>query len=289
MSIALALTSIFLWSINYPLSKLMVTHLPPLISMSIRCAIGGALLVGFAGLPSRDEIKSIVKISLNQFTLNFTFFALGIQYTSASLASLITQIDVPFTILLSVIFLNEKFKFHYIIGFVISLTGIYIASMTEHTLLSFNPASILFLILSSLFYSISVIQIKNSSIHLFKLNAWGLIFASLALVILSFFIEKDWNTLEILNFNLIYVVLIALSSTIAFLLWSYLIKKMNVSKLSSLLLLIPALSMLLSGFILNEPMSFRFIVGILFTILGISLFYLQDVWNTFVNKSKESL
>lgn len=254
----------------------MVHHLPPIFAMGSRCILGGIFLIGFAKLPSKKEFKVILKISLNMFTLNFLFFSIGIKTTSSNVAALITQIDVPFTIILSIFFLNEKFRFRYFIGFLIGIVGLNLILINDYKSLQFTSLSILSLIFSSFFYSISVIQLKKTSLDLLKLNSWGLILSGVTLFILSLLIEQKMISYEIVNINLLFSLLLAITSTCVFILWSYLIKHLNITKLSSFLLLIPLFSLIFNAMILHEIITFRLILGILVTLLGVSIFHTQN-------------
>ncbi len=164
----------------------MVNYFPPIFSMGYRCMLGGLILVGFAKLPSKEECKAIFKISINLFTLNFLFFSIGIKITSSSIAALVTQIDVPFTMILSVFFLNEKFKFRYLFGFLIAIIGIYLVLINDYKILKFSFLSILSLTLSSFFYSISTIQLKKTTLNLIKLNSWDLFLVALLYLLYLF-------------------------------------------------------------------------------------------------------
>jgi drug/metabolite transporter (DMT)-like permease len=79
------------------------------------------------------------------------------------------------------------------------------------------------------------------------LNSWALVFSAAALFALSFFIENKPNVREVVGTNIIFSVLLSITSTFVFILWPYLIRHLNVTKLSSSLLLIPIFSLAFNG------------------------------------------
>ncbi len=104
----------------------------------------------------------------------------------------------------------------------------------------------------------------------------GLIFSGATLFIVSFFIEQKISAREILDINILFSGLLAVTSTCVFILWSYLIRHFNVTKLSSFLLLIPIFSLVFNAMILNELITFKLVLGVLTTLLGISIFHTQQ-------------
>ncbi len=106
--VVLALISVSIWGFNFTISKIALTNFPPFLALSIRFFIAFIILFPFYPKPP-IPIKQIVIVSLffGLGHLGFMYFALYIGI-SASIGVVVTQIGVPFTILLAFLFFKEK-------------------------------------------------------------------------------------------------------------------------------------------------------------------------------------
>jgi O-acetylserine/cysteine efflux transporter len=97
------------------------------------------------------------------FSLQFSLLFIGIGMNVApGLASLITQIQVIFSILLGVIFFKEVAHIWQIIGSIISFAGLLVVA--KHVEGSVSLEGFLFLIGAALFWSIGKLISKNLQI-----------------------------------------------------------------------------------------------------------------------------
>ena len=103
-----ALLCIGIWGLSFPFFKLILTKgVPPLLLVHLRFAIGALILLPWLK-PLGDNKLKVFWLSLTLHSIPVTLTAVAVGKVDASLASLTTQLDVPFSWLLCVIFLKEK-------------------------------------------------------------------------------------------------------------------------------------------------------------------------------------
>jgi drug/metabolite transporter (DMT)-like permease len=126
--LALSLAVIF-WGVSFVATKIALESIPTFTLVLTRFALAGCvfmilmLLRGFPRLTLKEHAK-IILIALCEPGLYFTFETVGLQYTTASMASLIIATIPVAVLILSASFLGEHTGPAGIIGMGISLGGI---------------------------------------------------------------------------------------------------------------------------------------------------------------------
>jgi len=121
--------AVIFWGVSFVATKIALESIPTFTLVLTRFALAGCvflilmLLRGFPRLTLKEHAR-IMLIALCEPGLYFTFETIGLQYTTASMASLIIA-TIPIAVLiLSALFLGERTRLAGIIGMVISLGGI---------------------------------------------------------------------------------------------------------------------------------------------------------------------
>ena len=111
------------WGLNFAISKIGLTEVPPLLLLSIRFGLAGLIFLPFAKF-DRNNLFPLFKIglTLNVGHYGFAFVALSILPGSA--VAVILQSQVPIAIFLSYLFLQEKLSFKQSLGIVFAIMGI---------------------------------------------------------------------------------------------------------------------------------------------------------------------
>jgi O-acetylserine/cysteine efflux transporter len=121
---ALAVIVAIVWGVNFVIIHVGLETFPPLLFASIRFVFVAFPAIFFVGRPGVSW-KAVVGIGLfmsaGQFGLLFTAIHIGLP---AGLASLVLQVQAPFTILFAVAFLGERPARAQLVGVAVAIAGI---------------------------------------------------------------------------------------------------------------------------------------------------------------------
>lgn len=113
-----------IWAGSNIISKLVVAHwgVPPLYYAAVRFALVAALTLPWL-LPAPRPTWRMVLVGLLMGGGNFALLFMGFQTASPSAASVVIQLGVPFTTLLSMVMLGEKIRWRRGLGIALTLAG----------------------------------------------------------------------------------------------------------------------------------------------------------------------
>ncbi len=256
-AIMMALTSIALWGINFPVTKLAMQNCPPVLLMAVRLGLAGFVLIFFAKFPAtRAEFAKVLKLSVTQYGINFALCALGLQRSGAGIASIITLTDVPFSIILAFLILGERPSKRAVLGTAIALAGAIVVSYPGN--MQSSIVGCVMLLGASFAYAFSSIQAKQIRLDAFSTMAWASLMAAPQLFLTSYLVEPHaWNQLENIctPTQTIYIVYLVGSSSVAFTLWIHLLRSYNIAQIMPLVLLLPVLAVAGGVFCLGESLT----------------------------------
>jgi len=264
-----------IWGVNFVAIKVGLEEIPPLFLVSARFFLTCFPVMFFVRRPAAP-FKMVIWYGLIMFGLPFSLLFLGMYAgLSAGLASLLLQLQVFFTILLSVLFLEERLHPWQIIGAVVSFAGIALVAMNlggEATLSGF-----LLVIAAAAFWGAgNVISKKIGKVNTVSLVAWGSLIAWPPLLVLSLMIEGvskilysvqhvTWSSVSALLF------ITYLATLFAFGAWSWLIHHHPLKIIAPFTLLVPVFGILSSVLWLNEPLQSWKIFAALLIISGLCI------------------
>jgi O-acetylserine/cysteine efflux transporter len=279
----LAFCIVLIWGLNFVAIKLGVLGFPPLFLVFARFFLTCFPLIFFIKKPN-VAFKKVLQYGLIMFALQFTFLFLGISKGVApGLASLITQSQVFFSVVLASIFFGEKPHKAQILGFITSFSGL--AIVANHVNGFVTLEGFIYLLLAALFWSIgNLLSKKMGKTNTLSLIVWSSFIACPPLLGVSLFFEgKDAILLALTNINpvslgaLCYITIA--STLIGYTVWSFLINHLPLSTVSSFTVLIPIVAMMSSVVIINEPLypwkiaaATLVISGLLINLFGRALF-----------------
>jgi O-acetylserine/cysteine efflux transporter len=112
------------WASNNIISKIVVSEwgVPPLFYAAVRFAIVGLVMLPWL-LPAPRPLWRIIVIALLMGGGNFALIFIGFQTASPSAASVVLQLGVPMTTLLSVMMLGERIRWRRGLGIALTLVG----------------------------------------------------------------------------------------------------------------------------------------------------------------------
>lgn len=299
----LAALSVFFWGITFVCTKYLLRDFTSLEILFFRfiAAYSGLWLLRpkFEKIAARDNIlfalAGLTGVVLYQLTEN-----IAIHFTNASNVSVIVSICPLFTAIITQIFLKEKhLSLWFIIGFIISITGVTLVCFNGNTTLEFNPKGDFLALLSGIcwgFYSmlISIINKKNydpvcstrrifffSVVIMIPLSFTGWLLSSGMICgnaensefIQSFYFSfnKTINAARFSNpLNWLYLLFLGvIANGFCFAMWNKACKIAGTVKVSCGLYLIPVVTIIFAFFTLGEKITLLGAIGALITIAGL--------------------
>jgi len=122
-------SAVIFWGISFVATKIALESIPTFTLILARFALAGCVFLilmvlrGFPRLTRKDHGK-VILIALCEPGLYFTFETIGLQYTTAPMASLIIATIPVAVFILATLFLGERTRLVGIVGMVASLAGI---------------------------------------------------------------------------------------------------------------------------------------------------------------------
>lgn len=279
----LAAVCVFFWGITFVCTKYLLNDFTPLEILFYR------FIAAYIGLwillPKYEKIaaQDNILFALAGFfgvILYQLFENIAINYTNASNVSVIVSICPLFTAIFSQIFLKEKhLSLWFIIGFVISITGIVLVCFNGNIELKLNPKGDFLALVSAVCwgaYSVLVSLINKKNYNQICATRRIFFFAVLMMIPLMFFgnhndvapgVERFTKLMNILC--LLFLGIIA--SGFCFAAWNKACKIVGTVKVSCGLYLIPVVTIVFAFFVLGEKITVLGALGAAMTIAGLFL------------------
>lgn len=234
----------------------------------------GSLIAKKPMLPEKTAYGKIALLSLFQTVLQYLFFYVGLAHTTGVKSSVIKGADVFICVLASaLIFKLEKLTAKKIIGCVIGMAGVVIINLAGGTIdMSMTFLGEGFIILSMLAHTMSSVLIKIFSknhnpvmLSAFQFTLGGIIMTLCGMIF--------GGTLPNVTIKGIAMLLyLALVSSVAYSLWSTLLKYNPVSRISVFGFMNPVFGVILSAILLGETeqaFSLNAVIALVFICTGI--------------------
>ncbi len=269
----LALLVPLTWALGFTVAKAALDEFPPLLLMSMRFFIAGLILVWFVPIP-RHCLKDLFWISLVGSTVQYGLTFTGLSMIDASLGGIIVQLEVPFSVLLAVIFFRERPGLLRIIGMTVSFIGI--ALIAGKPSLSGQLEGILLTASGALVWAIGQIMYKRISSQIDGLTgiAWIGVIAAPQMLIGSMIFETGqvdalMNASWVGWASVVYLGLIM--TVVGYGIWFTVLARNPVSHVMPVLLVLPVFTVLFSVLLLGERPSLEVLLGGVTILAGVSL------------------
>ncbi len=293
-----ALASMFFWGLSYIWSKVVFESYSPLTTIFFRLII--SVLVLFALLAVTGSIEKIRKEDRFFFVLTalfnpFLYFVgenYGLSFASASTSAIIVATIPLFSPFIAWITYRERLRPANFAGLIISFIGLILVVFNNSFELQINLWGVLLLfmaVFSALFYMVYLRKLdkKYSPVTIVAYqNFLGVIYF---LPLFLFFDYRDIVlTIPESKILLALLMLGVFSSSLAYVLYVYVVKHIGIIKSSLYTNLIPVFTILFSILLLNEEINNRRMIGMVVVIFGLILSeYGKEENSAFVNKSDE--
>ncbi|MEK9756151.1 MAG: DMT family transporter [Bacteroidota bacterium] len=211
-----------IWGSSYILIKKGLIGLTPIQVGSLRMIITTLIIVPFSlsvlkQIP-KNKIKWVVfSAFIGTFFPNY-LFAFAETEISSAVAGVMVSLTPLFTLLISVIFFNEKFLKKQFFGVVVGFVGILILVNNEFLISGLNLLYVSFTILAAFFYAINANILKYKLPNISAVAIIGMSFIFLCVPAFFILLSTDFPILTFTNDSLIlesifYIVVLAVFGT----------------------------------------------------------------------------
>lgn len=246
-----------------------------------RFLLAGLVLLMFAVTSGKSitnmkplHYKQMTLLGLTQTSLQYVFFYIGLAYTTGVAGSIMNATSTFFSVLLAhYLYQNDRLSFNKIIGCVLGFVGVMVVNfspdLTNFTFTLMGEGSV---VLAAFILSAATIYGKRISQHIdstvmtgYQLAIGGLVLTLGGYLFGGKLTEFGWQALLLLGY-------LVLLSSVAFALWSLLLKYNRVGMVAPFNFLIPVSGAVLSAIFLNESiMEWRNVLALLLVCSGIWL------------------
>ncbi len=273
--------SMFFWGFSFIWTKSVFEFYKPITIILFRLVISSGFLF-FLNI----FLKKLNKITIHNFKwlLLLSFFQpfmyfigenYGLYQVSPTVAAVIIATIPLFTPIAAWFFLKEKLAFMNYFGIVLSIFGVLMVILKPDLTLVASPNGVILLfmaVLAAVAYSVVLMKIRN------KMNVYSLITYQNTIGIFMFaplFFIIEYNDFAAVGFKikpmLSIIQLAVFASSLAFVLFTYGVQKLGISKANTFSNSIPVFTAFFSFFLLEERLSFLNIFGIGIVIAGLFL------------------
>lgn len=223
---------------------------------------------------NKKQLLSLVLLGLTQTTLQYTFFYIGLSYTTGVKGAILNGTGTFFSIIIAhFLYKNDKININKIIGCTIGFIGVILVNLTGNFLGDgFNFKGDGLIILSTFISSAATIYGKTLSQKQdpFIITGYQLFIGGVVLTAFGFSFGGDLTGFNLASTSLL--IYMGLLSAIAFSLWTLLLKYNKVGKIAVFNFLIPVFGSILSAIFLNENIfNSKTFIALILVCIGIFL------------------
>lgn len=281
----MAIFTIVVWGITFISIKVLLTNFSPveIIFYRLVLAVLALTIVSPPPLPNkkldrtwfRSEWK-FMAAGLCGVTFYSIFQNIALVYTQAANVSVLLSAAPLLTALACRIFLREKLKTNFFLGFAIAIAGVTLISFNGVSIQKVNPLGDLLTMMAALswaFYGVLIKQIGAESDDVIavtrKVLTYGLLFL---LPMLPFFeFETGLGRLAVLP-NLLNLAFLGVGASAAcFVTWNGAVRLLGPVKTSAYIYLIPVITSAASIFLLDEVITWMMVAGMALILVGMVL------------------
>lgn len=240
--------------------------------MGLRFSIVALVLAWFVRPPT-GRWWEVFLLSITMGTLHFGLFFVGMSGLESSVAAIVCQLGIVFSVLFARLFLGEVFGVRRTGGMVIAFGGVSLIAGTPE--MASSIIHLLIVLASMVAWGLAAVQIRQlRDVRPMTLAAWIAIFSAPLFFVISAVLETGQmhalETAGVLVWGT--VIFTALGASIAgYGLWYYLIGKYDVSTIMPFAFLNPIFAIASAVVILDEDMTHLRMTGAAITVVGAAI------------------
>jgi O-acetylserine/cysteine efflux transporter len=278
---ALLFAICFTWGVNFVVSKWAVSGTPvivegfegapPLFFAFMRFALLYAVLAPFLR-PIPKDMGAVIGAGLTMGAIQFALLFIGLRYATPSTIAIVVQLSVPFTTILSIVFLSEKVGWVRGSGMALAFlgAGLVVAKPAE---ISFT-VGLLAGVGAALSAAAGSIFVKRTTAPALSLQAWIGLISWPPLLVASMLLESDqinqtlaggWPFLTVLIFTVVLVNVFGHGS------FYFLLRRYDASMIAPLTLMAPLIGVIAGVILLGDPVTWQLVLGGLLALTGVGV------------------
>ena len=270
--------SILMWGITFISTKILLNDFSPIEILFTRFLLGLILLMII--YPKNNKIYSkkeellFALTGLSGVTLYYLFENIALNYSLASNVGILVAIGPLFTGIFAAVFLKEKLKPNFFIGFIFAIIGIAIITFNGKFVLKINPIGDMFALLAAVMWGIYSVLVKimgdlgHRSITITKKTfIYGIIFMLPMMFLMKFNVSINDYLKPINLINFIFLSFVA--CTLCFITWAYSTRILGAVKNNTYIYIIPIITLISSKIVLNENITIFAVIGVALILLGV--------------------
>lgn len=274
------------WSLSFVWIKIAYHAYNPITVVLFRLVLSSVMLFVFTKIskrlvmPPKKDMKYIFLMAFFEPFLYFLGESFGLKYVSSTVAAVIVGTIPLFAPIPAYFILKEKISKNFFFGVAVSFMGLMIVIFENgfHLEGSFKGIALeFFAVFAALGYATTLRKISD------KVNNLTVIFFQNTIGALYFlplwFIFESAETIEtgfVLKPFIAIIELSIFASTLAFIFFTYGVRKIGVTKSNAFVNIIPVFTAIFAWIILGDKLSFIQCLGILIVILGLFVSQIQN-------------
>lgn len=260
------------WGGGFLFAKVAIEHFPPILLMAMRFTVTALVLVWFVPIP-KQQLGRLFWIALIGAAIQYSLTFTGLKHINASTAIIIVQLEVPFAVLMAVIFLKDRVELIRIFGIALAFIGVVIIAGEPR--LQDNLLPVLMVAGGALTWAIGQVMIKSlGPVGGFTLIAWIAVFAAPQLYVSSWLVEDGQSEAVRTAGWLVWAIVAYLGvimTAVGYAIWYHLLGKHPVHQVAPFVLLLPVVTVLGGVLLLDEELTLRLIVGGVLAVGGVAV------------------
>lgn len=270
--------SILMWGITFISTKILLNDFSPIEILFTRFLLGLILLMII--YPKNNKIYSkkeellFALTGLSGVTLYYLFENIALNYSLASNVGILVAIGPLFTGIFAAVFLKEKLKPNFFVGFIFAIIGIAIITFNGKFVLKINPIGDMFALLAAVMWGLYSVLVKimgdlgHRSITITKKTfIYGIIFMLPIMFLMKFNVSINDYLKPINLINFIFLSFVA--CTLCFITWAYSTRILGAVKNNTYIYIIPIITLIASKIVLNENITIFAVIGVALILLGV--------------------
>jgi O-acetylserine/cysteine efflux transporter len=283
LHIALGLLTTAIWGFNFVVLKIALLDLPPILLTALRFLLS-CLPVLFLAKPAGMRWRDMIIVGLTTFLGQYVFLFIAMkQGMPAGLSSVMLQLQVFVTILLSVVLLGERLKFRQIAGSALALAGLGTIAATAGQGTTIPITAVVLTVLSASTWAFGNVTVKKAGTGSGFGSLAGVAWTSLPPILpataLSLYFEgpqswvTSWQNLHLITVAALGFVVV-FSTWLGFSIWSKLLATYPAGTAAPFALLVPVFGATSGYLLLGELYSTQRIVGSMLIFAGLMVILL---------------
>jgi O-acetylserine/cysteine efflux transporter len=269
--VLLALVPPVCWGAGFTIAKPAIAHFPPLFMMTlVYSAIAVALLMSNRA-PIRTSWTSLSVIAAFGITIQGAFIFIALQGLTASVASLVIQIQVPIAVVLGWVVGGDPFSIRKLAGTVIATLGVIMVIGLPEVRPPLMPVGLM--IAGALFWAIGQVLARKLGRDEGIVQLKGLALAGLPQLVLATLLleEGQWPAITTASPRdwLALAFVAGVGFYLAYVAWYTLLRRHPVDSIAPFVLLMPVVGIVSAAALLGETITVAHLVGGGVIILGL--------------------